>query len=91
MAAPTVTLYTQQGCADSRRTRRLLRAQGVPFVERDVGRDAEAAAALARTGVFATRLLVVGERTIFGFRPAAIAAALEEAGLWEPEASHGSR
>lgn len=79
-----VTLYTQHGCVDSERVRQLLRAHGVPFVERDVSRDAEAAAALARTGIFATPLLVIDEQVIFGFRPAALEAALEEAGLWRP-------
>ena len=92
MSGPTVTvsvtLYTQPGCVDSDRVRRLLRARGVPFIERDVGRDADAAAALARTGIFATPLLVVtgpGERTVFGYRPAEIAAALTAAGRWPPD------
>jgi len=54
MDAVTATLYSQPGCVDSGKVRQLLRAHGVPFVERDVSRDAEAAAALARTGIFAT-------------------------------------
>ena len=71
--------------------RQLLRAHGVPFTERDVSRDAEAAAALARTGIFATPLLVIaghGERVIFGFRPAALEATLADAGGWGSDGEH---
>ena len=88
MDAVTATLYSQPGCVDSGKVRQLLRAHGVPFVERDVSRDAEAAAALARTGIFATPLLMIGERTVFGYRAAAIEAALADAGLWGPDGEH---
>lgn len=74
---PPVTLYSQTGCADSARVRDWLAAHGVPYVERNVSADAEAARALAATGVFATPLLVIGARQVLGFRPDAIEAALQ--------------
>ena len=81
MDVPAVVLYSQVGCADSRRVRRLLRERGVAFVERNATHDADAAAALAQTGIFGTPLLVVADRTVFGYRPAAILRALEDAGV----------
>ncbi|MFS8532427.1 glutaredoxin family protein [Sphaerobacter thermophilus] len=80
-APPVVVLYSQTGCTDSARVRAWLTAQQIPFVERNVTEDAAAAAALAATGIFATPLLVVGGRQVFGFRPQAIADALRAAGL----------
>lgn len=74
-------LFTQAGCVDSSRVRRLLREHEVAFVERDASRDADAAVALARTGIFGTPLLLVGDRTVFGFRPSAILQTLEDAGV----------
>ena len=81
MDVPAVVLYSQVGCADSRRVRRLLRERGVAFVERNATHDADAAAALAHTGIFGTPLLVVADRTVFGYRPAAILRALQDAGV----------
>ncbi|MBA2755226.1 MAG: hypothetical protein H0U40_12310 [Chloroflexia bacterium] len=49
--------------------------RGIPFVERNVTGDLDAAMALYRTGTFATPLLVVGETRVLGFRPAEIEAA----------------
>ncbi len=71
-------LYTQPGCADSDRVRDWLTERDVAFTERDVSRDPEAAEALYATGVFATPLLLLGERHVLGFRPDALDAALQE-------------
>jgi len=65
-------LYTQPGCADSRHVRDWLTERGVRFSERSVV-DADSARALAATGIFATPLLVRGDRHVFGFRPDALA------------------
>ncbi len=70
------TLYTQAGCAESAKVRAWLTDHGIPFTERDAGADLEAAAVLAASGIFATPLLVVGETTVLGFRPQALAALL---------------
>jgi glutaredoxin len=83
-----VVLYTQAGCADSRKVRTWLTEHGVAFRERNVTGDVEAARALAATGMFATPLLVAGETKILGFRPAALAAAL---GLGEGTDGHADR
>jgi arsenate reductase-like glutaredoxin family protein len=69
-------LYTQPGCAESAKVRAWLSARGVSFRERDASGDPEAAMALAATGTFATPLLVVDEKTVLGYRPEALAAAL---------------
>jgi glutaredoxin 3 len=69
-------LYTQASCAESAKVRAWLVEREIAFTERDLSRDPEAAQALAATDVFATPLLVVGEETVLGFRPEALAAAL---------------
>lgn len=69
-------LYTQTGCDDSRKVRAWLAEHAIPFAERNVTDDPAAAQALAATGTFATPLLVVGDRSVLGFRPDAIAAAV---------------
>ena len=53
-------------------------ARGIARRERNVNGDPDATPALHRSGTFATPLLVVGETTVVGFRPDAIAAALSE-------------
>lgn len=71
-----VTLFTQDGCADSGRVRACLRRSGVPFLERNVTGDHAAAEALAATGVFATPLVHAGEHVIVGARLGVLADAL---------------
>jgi glutaredoxin len=73
---PDPTLFTQAGCAESAKVRAWLVEHGIAFTERDLNRDPEAAQALTATGIFATPLLVVGEETVLGFRPEALAATL---------------
>lgn len=69
-------LYTQVGCAETAKVRAWLMDHGVSFIERDAGSDPDAAQALAATGTFATLLLVIGETTVLGFQPDALAVAL---------------
>lgn len=73
-------LYTQTGCAESAKVRSWLEDHDISFIELDAGADANAAEALAATGMFATPLLVVGKETVLGFRPEALAAALRTLG-----------
>ena len=73
-------LFTQTGCAECARVRSWLGEHDVGFIEWDAGADANAAEALAATGMFATPLLVVGRETVLGFRPEALAAALQTLG-----------
>ena len=67
-------LFTQTGCADSRKVRDWLSAHDVAFVERNVSGDAAAAHDLIATGIFATPLLVIGDEQVLGFRPDKLAA-----------------
>lgn len=69
--------FTQPGCSDSAKVRRWLNEHGIDFTEHSVT-DADSAKALAATGVFATPLLVVGERHVLGLRPEELTAALRE-------------
>ena len=73
-------LYTQAGCAECAKVRAWLGERAIAFTERDLGSHPEAAQALAATGIFATPLLVVGEETVLGFRPEALAATLNLVG-----------
>lgn len=75
-AEEPIILYTQTGCPASGRIRACFRTSGVPFVERNVTGDDEAAAALGATGVFATPLVVVAGRPVVGGRLPALADAL---------------
>ena len=76
MTAPTPILFTQTGCADSRKVRDWLTQHGIAFVERNVTGDIDAAKALMATGTFGTPLLVVGDEQVIGFRPEKLVAAL---------------
>lgn len=49
------------------------------FTERNVTDDPDAATALYRTGTFATPLVVVGDRTVLGFRPESLSDAPSDA------------
>lgn len=71
-----LTLYTQDGCAASSRVRACFLASAVPFVERNVSGNEGAAMALLATGVFATPVVVAGERSVVGGNVAALAEAL---------------
>ncbi len=75
-AASQVVLFTQDGCPDSARVRACFRVSGVPFVERNVTGDADAAQDLLATGVFATPVVVAGPRVIVGARLADLAQAI---------------
>ncbi|MGI8644381.1 MAG: glutaredoxin family protein [Thermomicrobiales bacterium] len=69
-------LYTQQTCPESPKVRAWLVKHHIPFTERDVTTDIDAAKALYETGIFATPLLVVGETKVLGFRVEELADAL---------------
>lgn len=81
MERPRIILYTQNGCVESGQTRIWLEQHNIPFLERNVSSDPGAAEDLAATGIFATPLLVVGDRTVLGFRTHAIEAALRANGI----------
>jgi hypothetical protein len=72
-------LYTQAGCAESARVRSWLSDRGIAFTERSASTDLAAARELYATGLFATPLLVVGDETVLGYRPRALADALRTA------------
>ena len=73
----TITLYSQDGCADSTVVRSWLAGEQIPFTERNVSNDPLAAEALAWTGIFATPLVTVCTHVVFGNRPGLIAWTIE--------------
>ncbi len=86
--AEDVLLFTQDGCADSARVRACFLASGVPFIERNVTGNDEAAAALLATGVFATPVVVASGRPLVGGRLPALSDALGFVCLC-PKGGHG--
>lgn len=71
-----ITLFSQEGCADSARVRTCLIGGGVTFTERNVTDDIEAARALLATGTFGTPLVLAGNRVVAGVRLAELATTL---------------
>jgi glutaredoxin len=82
--APVVTLYSTAWCGWCRKSRELMQSLGIAFVERDVERDAQAAADKARlapgSGV---PVLVRGSEIQAGFNEATIRS-------WAPAKSPGT-
>lgn len=71
-----VILYTGTACPGSQHAREYLRAKGIPYVERNVDQDPAAAGELARRGAVATPVLIVNGRTLVGFDPDELQAAM---------------
>jgi len=64
-----VTLYTTEPCGFCRQAKSLLAARGVAYEEINLARDPEGRAQLAkRTGQLTFPQIVIGERSIGGFR-----------------------
>ena len=53
-----------------------LSQKGIPFVERNVGRDPGAREELMALGLLSLPVLLIGDKRLTGFNPAAIDAAL---------------
>jgi glutaredoxin 3 len=58
-----------------------LSQKGVPFTEKNVGRDPQARQELLALGLTSLPVLVIGDQRVSGFNPARIDAALAAAGL----------
>ena len=57
-----------------------LSQKGVPYVEKNVGRDPQARQELASMGLMSLPVLLIGEQRLTGFNPGQIDAALATAG-----------
>ncbi|MDQ3936119.1 MAG: glutaredoxin [Actinomycetota bacterium] len=67
--ATSVILYTTEPCGFCRQAKALLSSRGVRFDEVNLAKDAEGRAALvARTGQMTFPQVLVGDRSIGGFR-----------------------
>ena len=64
-----VVLYTTEPCGFCRQAKALLQSRGVPFDEINLAKDADGRADLvARTGQMTFPQVLIGERSIGGFR-----------------------
>lgn len=64
-----VTLYTTEPCGFCRQAKALLQSRGVRYEEVNLAKDADGRASLvARTGQMTFPQVLVGERSIGGFR-----------------------
>lgn len=64
-----VTLYTTEPCGFCRQAKALLQARGVEYTEVNLAKDPEGRAALvALTGQMTFPQIVIGQRSIGGFR-----------------------
>ncbi|MGH2762808.1 MAG: glutaredoxin family protein [Thermoleophilaceae bacterium] len=64
-----VTLYTTEPCGFCRQAKALLQARGVPYREVNLAKDPDGRAGLvALTGQMTFPQIVIGERSIGGFR-----------------------
>ncbi|MGE3961750.1 MAG: glutaredoxin family protein [Dehalococcoidia bacterium] len=62
-----VVVYTQPHCGPCRMVERFLQESGVPYVTRDVTRDADALNDLTERGFMATPVTRVGTQWVAGF------------------------
>jgi glutaredoxin 3 len=80
MRSVSVTMYTTSWCPVCTRARAFLRSRGVPFVERDVERDAEARRIMLRLNPNAgVPTIDVEGQILLGFSPRELAGAIESA------------
>jgi glutaredoxin len=78
---PRVVLYTTQWCGYCRRAREYLRTRGIPFEEHDVEQSAQGQREFRALGGGGVPLILVGQRRMNGFTPAAFER------LWEAAAA----
>ena len=75
-----LTQSVQRGCLFSDEAIAWLSAQGIPFVERDIGRDPDAPRDLERLDTIVTPTIFVGDEVIYGFDVDQVAGLLEGRG-----------
>ncbi len=78
-AAGPVELYSTSWCGFCRDTREFLADRDIPYVEYDVEASQAARQRFQALGGVGVPLLVVGDRTVSGYRPFAFRDALESA------------
>ena len=77
LQAGQVTLYATKWCAYCAKTRAFLNKNDIPFVEIDVEQSPKAMQQLNSLGGFGVPIVVVGKTVVKGYRPSALADALE--------------
>lgn len=72
-----VTLYSTAWCGYCTRTRDYLRRNDVPFTEHDIEKSDEAMQQIMQLQAFGVPVVIVGDTVIRGYRPRALARALD--------------
>ncbi|NND60657.1 MAG: glutaredoxin family protein [Gammaproteobacteria bacterium] len=72
-----VTLYSTQSCGYCASTRAFLRRHDIPFEERDVENSEAAMQQMALMNAYAVPVTIIGDEVIHGYRPSALARALD--------------
>src|SRR5215510_14727963 len=75
-----VTVYTNVGSGPCHRATEYLSQKGVPFVEKNVGKDPQARQELMEIGLLSLPVILIGEQRLTGFNPAKIDEALATLG-----------
>ena len=75
--AGAVTLYGTEWCGYCTRTKKFLDAKGIPFIELDIEKSAEASAEFYRLGGRGVPVVTVGDQVIHGYNLRGVRAALE--------------
>ena len=75
-STPSVTLYSQPGCAPCFAARMFLQTRNIPFLYKDVQADPQAFRELMDLGSRSTPTLKVGDEVMIGFDPARLEAML---------------
>jgi glutaredoxin len=73
---PPITVYTNVGWGPCHRATEYLSRKGVPFTERNVGKDPTARQELMELGLMSLPVILIGDKRLTGFNPNAIDAAL---------------
>ncbi len=80
-AQTKVVVYGTATCPYCLKTREFLQAKNITFVDHDVHKSDRAQKELAQLGSKAVPVVLIGDRQIRGFNPAALESALKKAGL----------
>ena len=74
----SIEIYTTPFCPYCGWAKELLDRKGVPFTERNVGKDPTARQELMELGLMSLPVILIGDKRLTGFNPTAIDAALAE-------------
>lgn len=72
-----VTLYATKWCGYCTKTRALFKKHNIPYTEHDIEDSSEAARQMMAMGAYGVPVVIIGDKVIRGYQPAALLAALD--------------